>query len=305
MARFNIPRITYGNGTVIQAGLPLDNVTSYPEPREGSVFSMAPSGIEDAWYLGDDQFLEGDWRFIPTVDSLFPYPATGWDSGVRQWLSFARQKQTFRFYPDSRNLVSNPTMTTDTNSDGLADDWYTLGGPGMGIQTSEGAQRLDINNPYSSDSFYTLNQGVYGIQATEVITLSVETRFTLTNGGQTYCDLQTFDGNGTNIGELAMYANVGQTTYTRIAITCMVPTNTVRVGVMFGVRAHAGTTGQAYFRNAMLERAASPSPVFIDSPYNVCYLNAPMNGAPTIENDGTRTLKLRLRDANQQPFTGY
>lgn len=98
-----IPKITYGPSYTgsITFGFPLDNLVTFAQPRQGSAFALAPSGVEDAWITGTDHLLQGDWRWIPTSTTSNP-PATGWTNagGVRDFLNYARNKNTFRYYPD-------------------------------------------------------------------------------------------------------------------------------------------------------------------------------------------------------------
>ena len=102
--RFTRPKITWGAAfaNTLSVGYPLDNVTAGDEPRAGSVFDRSTAGVEDAWITGVDYLLTADVRWIPQVDTAAPV-ATGWDgtTGVRAFLSWARQKNQFRFYPDA------------------------------------------------------------------------------------------------------------------------------------------------------------------------------------------------------------
>jgi hypothetical protein len=103
MARTTIPKINWGTSfaNTLNFGYPLDGAISWPEPRLGSEFRQAPSGIEDAWIVGNDYYLEGAMRWIPTANTTDPL-ATGWDgaTGVSAFLAWARAKNQFRFYPD-------------------------------------------------------------------------------------------------------------------------------------------------------------------------------------------------------------
>lgn len=78
----------------------LDNFVTYPEPREGSAFAQAASGVEDAWIVGTDYILEFDVRWIPAASDAL---GTGWyagGAGFSDFLTWARYKNSFRFYPD-------------------------------------------------------------------------------------------------------------------------------------------------------------------------------------------------------------
>lgn len=104
MAKTDIPAIIWGSGFVntIDIGQPLDNAVTYSEPRENSEFTKTPSGVEDSWVTGDDEFLAGDIRYIPTADATSPNAASGWDAadGWHAFLKWARKKNVFRFVPD-------------------------------------------------------------------------------------------------------------------------------------------------------------------------------------------------------------
>lgn len=103
MARTSIPAIVWGDALehTLHFGYSLDAAVSYPEPRQGSEWAMADSGVEDSWVTDDDEFLEADVGWIPQADTADPL-ATGWDgaSGWRAFLSWARRKNTFRFVYD-------------------------------------------------------------------------------------------------------------------------------------------------------------------------------------------------------------
>lgn len=104
MNRFKLPKILWGAGfaNTLWLGYPLDNISAGDEPRAGSSFDQAPSGVEDAWIVGTDYVLSADVRYIPQADTAVPV-ATGWDgvTGFREFLRWARDKNQFRFYPDA------------------------------------------------------------------------------------------------------------------------------------------------------------------------------------------------------------
>lgn len=87
---------------VLNVGWFLDNVSAWPEPRAGSEQVEAPSGIEEAWTVGTNYFLQADLRWIPQTNTASPL-ATGWDgaAGVGAFLSWAQDKNVFRFFPDA------------------------------------------------------------------------------------------------------------------------------------------------------------------------------------------------------------
>ena len=78
---------------------PADDWRSYSEPRQGSEYLQVESGDEDAWIVGEDYVFEAAIRWIPTTGSA---NQTGWDGalGWRAFLSSARGKNPFRFFPD-------------------------------------------------------------------------------------------------------------------------------------------------------------------------------------------------------------
>lgn len=107
--RFKRPVITWGPGFAnsLYLGYPLDNIIAGDEPRAGSSFDQAPSGVEDAWTVGTDYVLSADVRYIPQETTAVP-AANGWDgaTGFREFLRWARDKNQFRFYADQDNPVA-------------------------------------------------------------------------------------------------------------------------------------------------------------------------------------------------------
>lgn len=104
------PAILWGSGfanTLLAFG-GLDMPGGYPEPRAGSEFVQAVSGVEDSWIVGTDQYLEGELRWIPRIDGTNPkgQSVTGWEgaAGVAAFLTWARAKNVFRFAPDAAAL---------------------------------------------------------------------------------------------------------------------------------------------------------------------------------------------------------
>lgn len=97
------PKITWGTSfaNTLSIGYPVDNWSSWSEPRQGSVWVQSMSGDEDSWIIGTDYYLQVDVRWIPTANTTSPV-ATGWDgtTGFRAFLEWAKAKNVFRWYPD-------------------------------------------------------------------------------------------------------------------------------------------------------------------------------------------------------------
>lgn len=107
MGKFTIPKITW-NGHTTSFGYQLDNWQSYSKPRDGSEWAQSTSGVEDAWVVGRDFYLEADIRWLPSSDTTIPAVATGWDgtTGVRAFLEWAQDKNQFAFFPDKNSGTS-------------------------------------------------------------------------------------------------------------------------------------------------------------------------------------------------------
>ncbi len=94
---------------VLLFGEHLDKAQTFSEPRIGSQFVQARSGVEDAWVGGRDQRLDGTVRWIPATPTATPRPASGWNgagelagvnNGWDDFLAQAQDKQTFLWVPD-------------------------------------------------------------------------------------------------------------------------------------------------------------------------------------------------------------
>jgi hypothetical protein len=94
---------------ILLFGQPLDQANSFSEPRAGSKFEQAASGVEDAWISGRDYYLEGTVRWIPATATATQRPSSGWNgagelagvnNGWDHFLAQAQDKQTFLWVPD-------------------------------------------------------------------------------------------------------------------------------------------------------------------------------------------------------------
>lgn len=116
MPNSTIPKIVWTSGSTytLNFGAFPDSPIAYSRPRDGSTFVQFTSGIEDSWILGTDFYLECDLRWIPTSNTTNPI-ATGWDgvSGVRAFLEFARQKNTFDWYPNASGSTKITSYLVD------------------------------------------------------------------------------------------------------------------------------------------------------------------------------------------------
>ena len=104
MGQYTLPKITWGGSfaNTVTIAYPVDNFTSYSKPREGSEWIQSPAGVEDAWIVGRDYYLNVDIRWIPTNNTTNPN-ATGWDgaTGFRAFIEWAQDKNIFRWYPNA------------------------------------------------------------------------------------------------------------------------------------------------------------------------------------------------------------
>ena len=91
----------------LNLGYPLGDVITDREPRQGSDWTQATTGPEDAWMNGFDYTLECNARFLPALPNFdggqAPNPlqsAVSSPAGVQAFLDWARGKNAFRFVPD-------------------------------------------------------------------------------------------------------------------------------------------------------------------------------------------------------------
>lgn len=105
MALFRVPKIEWDTApNTLEFGYPMDAAVSWEDPQDGSQFVVSPAGVRDSWIVGDQPMLSGAVRWLPTTniaDTGFA-PFTGWDgaTGWREFLKFARDMNTFLFFPD-------------------------------------------------------------------------------------------------------------------------------------------------------------------------------------------------------------
>lgn len=313
------PRIlwgaTYQNELLV--GYPFDACVTWPEPREGSEQVMGPSGVEDAWTVATDYFLKGVWRWIPRTRTTNPY-ATGWNdtNGVRDFLTWARDKNPIRFYPDGRNLVASPALAVDSDADGVVDNFaashdaalttsFAVASDGQPQPTT--CQKIAVTAA-AGNGGALVYQFVKNIQPGDVISCSVDCLIAAMAGSaQVECYLTFRDAGGASLVTYNPgFSGVNAPNYTRIQnVNRVAPANTVDLRIMLFVRIMAaGATLTSFWKNLTIVRGPT-SAAFIDNPYKPCYLVEPMKGDPPLEADLTRQLPVTLRAADGTAFDGY
>jgi len=99
-----IPLIKWGN--LFQNELyfyyPLYDWVTRSEALDGSQFLRIESGEEDAWIVNTSYVLEATIRFITQEQ---------WDTEWVPFLEWAKQKNQFRWYPDSTNLINSKILS--------------------------------------------------------------------------------------------------------------------------------------------------------------------------------------------------
>lgn len=289
-------------------GFPLDNVTTWSEPRQGSEFVQLPSALETAWLLGYDQILEGDLRWLPPTDTLFYPRATGWNfnantPGLRQFLEWARQKQLFTFIPDGRNLLLYPTLTSATVD-------YSPGTSGSaGWTTGQNGTPSGVTNAFNGGepAWQTTGTGVgagcsvYLHQlvpciAGETFLFSCDYKASgLTGGANGFIQIDMYTAALSYISTICLTTGLTATSYTRAASAAGVtPANSCFANCLIGITVPNATAGTIFFRNAMVRRDSS-DPTFIDTSYVFEPYWVDPQVVPTPEPDGSRKLHIKLR----------
>ena len=94
-------KITWGAAfaKTITFEYPLFDVVTDREPREGSEWAEAPSGVREALIVGSDYTMECDAGWIRNDSGVYT-PISGADSW-QDYFDWARKANTFRFIPDA------------------------------------------------------------------------------------------------------------------------------------------------------------------------------------------------------------
>lgn len=315
-----LPRINWGD--TLQCWLnvahPLEAPTSGSEPRDGFETIRLPSGTEDVWNMPDDYFLRGRVRSIPITDDAY-LAATGWDgaTGWRAFLEWARRKKSCQFYPDVRNLLVSGALATDSNADGIANDFTIANSAGVtatfGVDSvTELAQHVTLTGGAPAAGYVAgVSQTINGVIPGETVTASVECKpGTFINASPR---LYIYAQSGVNGGGSTITANSGimNTTpgqYARGSVSLTLPAGCQSIFVRcFVYTTAAGGTGDAWFRNVMLERSARMSGLYLDQPAPIeCMLVDPMKGQGDVDPDNPyfRSVDLVLRTTGAA-FSGY
>lgn len=311
--RGRVPRIRWGSTLQdeIVFGLPLERPKSFGQPREGREEAQAPSGVEDAWTLGTDRMLLGAVRMIPTEDRL-PYPrSTGWlgSAGWDAFLEYARDKGGFRVYPDSRNLLDSPRLTTDTNADGVANDWPSAAAANATTAFSVGAggQTISVTaNSSATPRASLVKQRIAAVLPGETLALTALLSGTVTAGAfQASLSIDWYTSAGALISSSSALWAPGAAT--RRGLAAVAPANTAYAYAVLSVwLSGSADLGNATFTDVRVSRGGTAADAFVDASfYHNAYLVAPMSGPPDDEAhpEFRRISQLTVRDADGLRFS--
>jgi hypothetical protein len=297
---------------------PLDNVSSGSEPRQGSEFVQAPSGVEDAWLVGTDYLLQADARWLPQADVVGPYArATGWDGtlGIRAFLeSWAQAKQQFELTSDGRNLLKKPGLDFAAYLDN-AKYWNSavdagITGGSVTFDAGESAYKLVGTNPTGGALNVYMYQYIPSLPG-EQLSASVSYKAgVLAGGAKGQAKLEDWTSAPAFIDTPAIVDNLTTTgVYTRVSSGFGTPavTNTAFQRFVLTLFLPAGASGTIWFKSAMVRRDSTDS-TFVDNYGIPSYWVDPMNGVPAVENEGLRRLTFKIRSnsaISAHAYDGY
>lgn len=297
-----------------------DNATSWGEPAEDHETLRMPSGYRTAWLPSEVQKLAGDVAWIPTVDTLDPY-ATGWDgtTGWRAALAWMRvhEENRPRVRVDDRNRYRLPTLSVDSNADGIADGHVIFRSlPATAYAMEGGAQKITA-------SFTGANQ-LAGIQATyqppawvgmPATAYSVSAK--VTRAGATTGNLQlvmrrefrSAANTMLSFSYLVLATDPNASDFVRYTVldSALPPAGTASVALYPALRSmvDASATGSvALLSNVQAEWGAFST--FVNSDvYIESYLVEPLKGEPLPESDGTRRIRVQFESYTGATYDGY
>jgi len=320
MPFFASPRILWGTNLInpIIFDQLIDNATSYSEPRKGSVFSQAESGTEDSWIVGLDYYLEFDARFLPTVSPSFPYTSsvapfltTGWDDDTNGWRLFlenARAKNLFLWISDGTNLMVNTNLQVSTVTAGVPDFW-TFNDQGLNATSSIDPVLGDLISVKGGAATLTpvqLLQENLAIYPGNTFTCSIDCMVSGTSAGS-YAQLQVIFTSA-SVNSSVSSSKYSGTTFSRLACSGSALANYQNCFVLLtlNVLGAATTSASAYYKDvALYQFPQKNGTVFTSGSYPIyCTLVDPMDGAPTIEENGMRNVHFKIRSIFNS-FDGY
>lgn len=302
------PRITFGTDYTGSLTLryPLSEVTSYGQSREDSTLAVAPSGIEDAWVTGDDEFLKGTIHHIPQTGSD---GATGWDdeNGYTDFLTVARTKELIRYHPDGRNVIVYGELNTVdgigvatgfTSFTSLTDAVFSL---------DDEAQRVTVTASHTGSYRQAgVKQTYYDVRPGEVFSARLDAKLSYSGTCRAIVVLQYWSANGVRVLDSGGSTNTQDawTTITNENRTAPLGTAYLSIEARFEPTV-AGSTGSVWFKNLTVFRSTTAPTEFIPNPFTTAYLMEPMNGGVALDPNGERSMDLILRASGSGVFNGY
>jgi hypothetical protein len=176
--------------------------------------------------------------------------------------------------PSARNLVVSPRMDTDTDGNGIVNNFASAADVGFtstfSLDAAESAQKLVVTaSPAGGNKVIGVLQGFTPVTVGDVRAGSFEVKFSgLTNGMTGEVLLVALTSGGVYIAGYPIVTGLTNTAWTRVLIPALtIPATAVSLQLYARLNApSAAATGTMWVRRANLERKAAPTAWFLDSP---------------------------------------
>lgn len=179
--------------------------------------------------------------------------------GIVGWYDLARDKgnKVFNLMNRSRdftNLLLSPNMDTDSNSDGVVDDFYTYTGTGItSVFSLDSVQKIAITASTSAGGTFVSQE--VSVTPSEVISFSCYCKVTGTIQGRMYVDYF----NGSTFLSATSVQITTSSDYTLLStLNSTVPATATLAKIrLIAFAPVIGNTGSAWFKTALLVKAAT------------------------------------------------
>lgn len=274
----------------------------------------AQDDTKDLYSIEDIDAILAD-SVIPAIASSVPADgATGVAVDAAPYVTFSEAVRntdittdniTLLYVSDGMedNLVDDPTLTTDGDSDGFVDGWTKYSDPANITSTwsIDGGQKNEITTNTGSTAKVSFYKDFSGYAAGDKFFVSVDTKALAASGTiNARIVISALNASNTQVGVYLVESNIADVDWKTYQFNITLPATATKVRVLFAnYPVTSGATGSVWFRNAILRKIVDVeyTPIAGSVAYNPSTFRATFTPSANLQANSNYVLNVaRVRD---------
>lgn len=274
----------------------------------------AQDDTKDLYSIEDIDAILAD-SVIPAIASSVPADgATGVAVDAAPYVTFSEAVRNTDITTDNitlllvsdgmdSNVVPDPTLTTDGDSDGFVDGWTKYSDPENITSTwsIDGGQKNEITTNTGSTTKVSFHKDFSGYAEGDKFFVSVDTKALAASGTiNARIVISALNASNTQVGVYLVESNVADVDWKTYQFNITLPATATKVRVLFAnYPVTSGATGSVWFRNAILRKIVDVeyTPIAGSVAYNPSIFRATFTPSANLQANSNYVLNVaRVRD---------